>query len=286
MEKWLRRTMEDVEVRFTTARGSATDIVRSAVEAGADDVTIVGGDGTVNEAVNGLVKDDALVRTGVRLTIVPVGSGCDYAKTLGLPAGLESLPRILASDRFREVDIGRAVFRNMEGSMETRYFANILEAGAGGAVVDKVNRSSKVLGGRVAFMWAIFTTLPSYKNRLVEVTVDDEVVAREKMNSVIVANGRYYGSGLRPAPRAEVDDGLFDVVLFGDIGLGEALRNLGKLRRGEHIHHPKVDYFRGSRVSVDSDEIILAEMDGELVGTLPMEVTILHRLLKVRVVSS
>lgn len=285
MEAWLRRNMEDVEVRLTTGPRSASAIIRSAVEEGHRDIAVVGGDGTVNEAVNGLVAKDTLLRPGVRLTIVPVGSGCDYAKTLGLPAGLENLPRIIASERFRQVDIGRADFPNLQGEEETRYFANILEAGAGGIVVDKVNRSSKLLGGRVAFTWAILTTLSSYENTMVEVAVDGQTVAHHRMNSIIVANGQYYGSGLKPAPQAKVDDGMLEVVLIGDIHFGEALKNLGKLRRGEHIDHPKVEYFRGEYIRATSEERVLAEMDGELVGTLPVEVTVLHRMLRVRVLS-
>ncbi len=274
-----------MQVTYTEARGSAVEIVRAALREGEDDLVLVGGDGIVNEGVNGFVEEDRLVRQESKLTILPVGSGCDYAKTLRLPAGLEHSEEILASATFQKVDIGKASYRNLEGEWETRYFANILEAGFGGVVVDKVNRSSKLFGGRAAFMWAIVTTLPAYKNELVSVEVDGKEVAEGPTNSVIVANGRYYGSGLNPAPQAQLDDGLFDIVLFGDFRFGEVVRNLGKLRRGEHVAHPKVSYLRGRSIRAESEEEVLVEMDGELVGRLPMDVTILHRLLPVRVLS-
>ncbi|MFQ5838158.1 MAG: diacylglycerol/lipid kinase family protein [Thermoplasmata archaeon] len=285
VESWLRTRFEDVEVSHTTGPGSATGIVRAALLEGEEEIAVVGGDGTVNEAVNGFIEGDKPIRPGSRLTIIPVGSGCDYAKTLELPRGLANAELILESEQFRAVDVGRARYRNLQGATETRYFANILEAGVGGAVVDKVNRSSKLLGGRAAFLWAILTTLPSYRNRVVEVKVDEEVVATGPMNSVIVANGRYYGSGLKPAPEAEVDDGIFDVVLIGDVRFGEAVSSLRKLRKGEHLRHPKVTHLRGTKVEATSKDRVLAEMDGELVGTLPMGAVVLPRLLQVRVLS-
>ncbi|MEE9236903.1 MAG: diacylglycerol kinase family protein [Thermoplasmata archaeon] len=283
LESRIRSAIGDMEVEYTSEPWSAVSLVRSALRRGKSDIAIVGGDGSVNEVLNGFIEDDRLVDRDARLTIIPVGSGCDYAKALGLPSGLEHAQRLLRSEVFRTVDVGKATYRSLQGTTETRYFANILEAGAGGAVVDKVNRSSKPFGGRFAFMWAIITTLPSYTNEVVEVRVDGELVAEEPMNSVIVANGMYYGSGLKPAPKAELDDGIFDLVLFGDIHFGDALRNLGKLRKGELVEHPKVKYLRGKSVSATAQAEVLAEMDGELVGTLPMDVTILPHLLQVRV---
>lgn len=282
VEQKLRKAMGGFDVIHTSVRGSATEIVRGALLQGEDDVVLVGGDGLVNEGVNGFLQDDEPVREKARLSILPVGSGSDYARTLGIPIGLDHAEEILASDHFRKVDVGKATFRDLAGRQTTRYFANILEAGAGGAVVDKVNRSSKPFGGRMAFTWAIITTLPSYRNEVTRVEVDGTMVAEEPMNSVVAANGRFYGSGLQPAPRAELDDGLFDVVLFGDIGFWKAVRNMGKLRRGELADFPEVTYLRGREIVVSSEARVLAEMDGELVGTLPMEGNILHRILPVR----
>ncbi len=281
----LRPLVEEMEVEYTSGPMTATRLIRSSLEAGEGNIAIVGGDGTVNEAFNGFVEDDRLVDRQARLTIIPVGSGTDYAKTLRLPIGLDQADQILQSEALLDVDVGKATYSNLEGDSETRYFANILGAGVDAAIMDKVNRSRKPFGGRAAFLWAILTTLPSYENEWVEVEVDGKPVARGPMNSVIVANGQYYGSGLRPAPMAEIDDGTFDVVLIGDVSLGEALSNLGKLRKGEHLRLPKVNHLRGRKVVATSEQEVLAEMDGEVVGRLPMDVAILPRLLPVRVLS-
>lgn len=275
----LTRLLEDPRVVYTTGPGSAASQVRDAVEQDEREVCVVGGDGTVNEAVNGILATTA---REVRLTIVPSGSGHDYAKTLGLPPGLDRAADILRSRVYRDVDVGRATYRNLQGQEETRHFANILEAGIGGLVVDRVNRSRKLLGGRVAFLWATLTALFAYDNANVGVEVDGEPVAEGPMNSVIVANGRFFGSGLQPAPQAKLDDGWLDVVLFGDIRAGEAVRNLGRLRRGEHLDLEKVEHFRGRRVSAASEAPVPAEMDGELVGTLPMRAEVLPGRLRVR----
>ncbi len=283
IEPRLRRLVDEMKVVQTTGPLSATMLIREALESGEQAVCVVGGDGTVNEAVNAFVRDDEPLSPQAALTVIPVGSGTDYAKTVELPTGLDHAERVLQARNSRLVDVGRATFLNRSGDTETRYFANILEAGVGGSVVDKVNRSSKLLGGRMAFLWAIITTLPGYENQFVEVEVDGEVAASGPMNSVIIANGRYYGSGLKPAPMAELDDGLFDVVLIGDVTLGESLSSLGRLRKGEHLELPKVSHLRGRRVKASSPGEVLAEMDGELVGKLPMEVEILPRLLRIRV---
>ncbi|MFQ6012990.1 MAG: diacylglycerol/lipid kinase family protein [Thermoplasmata archaeon] len=286
VEPRLRDVVSDLEVVFTTGPGSAATLVGDAVRMGGEDIGIVGGDGSVNEALNGLIREDALVDPGVRLTILPVGSGTDYARTLGLPRGLAHAPSILASPTFRPVDVGRCESVDLQGIPRTRYFANILEAGSGGEVVARVNRSAKPFGGQMAFLTAILATLLTYRNKLIRVEVDDVAFAEGRMNGAIVANGRYFGSGLQPAPAARLDDGLLDVVIFGDVSLGEALGSMGKLRRGEHLDHPKVSYTRGRSVRATSEETVLVEMDGELVGILPMQATLLPGLLPVRVLAA
>lgn len=285
VEPHLREIASDLEVVFTERPGAATSLVHEAIQSGEREVGVVGGDGTVNEALNGMVERDAPIDANARLTIIPVGSGTDYARSLGLPLGLEHAQEILASSRFRAVDVGRCVSTGPEGDSQTRYFANILEAGSGGEVVDRVNRSSKPLGGQVAFLMAILATLFTYRNRAIRVEVDDELFAEGQMNGVIAANGRYFGSGLQPAPGARLDDGLLDVVIFGDVGPGEALSSMGKLRAGKHLGHPKVSYTQGRTLVAASSEDVLAEMDGELVGRLPMKASLLPGLLSVRVLA-
>ncbi len=286
VEPGLKELVSDLEVVFTEGPGTATTLVREAIRSGGRDVGIVGGDGSVNEALNGMMEGDALVEARARLTILPVGSGTDYARTLGLPRGLEHAHEILASPRFRRVDVGRCESTNSQGDLQTRYFANILEAGSGGEVVDRVNRSSKPFGGRFAFFTAIIATLFTYRNRSIRVEVDDKPFAEGRMNGVIVANGRYFGSGLQPAPEARLDDGLLDIVVFGDVSPAEALASMGKLRTGEHLAHPKVSHTQGRRLVATSEEKVLAEMDGERVGTLPMQARVLPGLLSVRVLAA
>lgn len=282
-ERRLRSASPHAEVVLTAGPGHATELAREAARQGEGDVVAAGGDGLVNEVLNGLVADDALLQPGVRLTVLPLGSGCDFARSLSLPRGLEAVEGILASQTFRPVDVGRAEFVDLDGRERVRYFANLLEGGAGGEVMQRVNRSAKRLGGRAAFLGAILRTLLTYRNRSVEVAVDGTPVARGRLNGVIVANGRFYGRGLQPAPRAQVDDGLLDVVLFGDVGLRDALGSLGKLRKGTHLDHPKVATFQGEEVEARTDEVVLVEMDGEVVGALPFRARVLPRLLPVRV---
>ena len=278
----LRAAGPALEVVPTTGPGDATNLARMAAATGTRDVGVVGGDGTLNEAVNGLVEDDRLLHD-TRLTLLPMGSGSDFARSLDLPQAATAMPVLLASEAFRAVDVGRARFLRPDGTEGVRYFLNILEAGAGGEVMKRVNRSRKLLGARLAYLGAILRTLATYQNPRVRVELDGRLLVEGRLNSVIAANGRHYGRGLLPAPEAEPDDGLLDVVLFGDVGFREALTSMRRLRKGTHLTHPKVSAHRGASLTASSEEEVPIEMDGEVVGRLPMDVRLLPRLLPVRV---
>ncbi len=181
--------------------------------------------------------------------------------------------------RTRELDVGLATYHNRQGAAVRRHFLNIADFGSGGAVVDRVNRTTKVFGGRMSFLWAILRTLPKYRNTRVRYRADGregEVV----MNNFVVANGRFFGGGLMPAPHAEMDDALFDVVIIGDIAFKQVRRNLGKLRRGEHLGLPEITHFRAASVETECVEPALLDLDGEMVGSSPTRFELLPKAIR------
>lgn len=269
----------DRTVVLTERPNHATTLVRQALRGGADLVVGVGGDGTFNEIVNGFFEGGRPVRPRARLAIVPVGTGSDLRKTLHVPTDVALAGERIARGQVRSVDVGLATYHSRQGEVVRRHFVNIAEFGSGGAVVDKVNRTTKVLGGRLSFLWAILTTMPKYRNTRVRYRADGrkgEVV----MNNLIVANGRFFGGGLMPAPHAEMDDGLFDIVIIGDIAFKEVRKNLGKLRRGEHLGLPKIEHFRAANVETECVEPALLDLDGEMVGSSPTRFELLPKAIQ------
>ncbi|OGS50442.1 MAG: hypothetical protein A3K65_03595, partial [Euryarchaeota archaeon RBG_16_68_12] len=211
--------------------------------------------------------------------IAPVGTGGDFAKTMGQTGEPgEVLARLRRSQR-RPIDVGRVEYMDMAGRPASRYFVNIAEFGSGGAVVEKVNRTTKVLGGRMSFLLAILSVMPKYVNKRVRYSVDGGPERELIANNVVVANGRYFGGGLMPAPHAELDDGLFDVVVIGDLDFKTIRRHLKDLRAGTHLSLAGVASARGREVATRDTEGALLDLDGELVGREPTRFVCVPRAL-------
>jgi diacylglycerol kinase (ATP) len=271
------------DVRMTKAFGEATRLAREAAQSGYQMVVAVGGDGTVNEVVNGLFENGVPLDGRTVLGIVPLGSGCDLARTLGITAETSPVLRPPGSHRTRKIDIGKVEFTNLQGRRQTRLFINIADLGAGGLVVEKANQAPKILGRRPNYVWGILTAALVYRARRIKLSIDGNPPVELATRNAIVANGRYFGRGFMAAPDAKMDDGLFDIVNIGDFGTLEALWNVPKLRNGTHLCLPKVSHYRGRRVEVTSDENVLLEMDGDLVGTLPVTCEVIPAAINVMV---
>lgn len=256
----------DHEALMTHAPGDATELAARAILEGADTIVAVGGDGTINEVANGFfVGADA---PPAALAVLPMGTGGDFRRTVGIPDEFEDAVRAIQQRRLRQIDAGRIEMRGLDGAPLIRHFVNIADAGIGGVVVERVNRTSKLLGGRVSFQYAAMMTLLTYRPQAVVVESAEgrfEGVAQ----NVVVANGQYFGGSMHVAPRAVPDDGLFDVVVFGDIARFEALRSINDIYSAKHLQNPKVRTWRTAELTVSSSARVLIDVDGEMSGTLP-----------------
>ena len=254
-----------------------TELAREAAAGGATRLVVVGGDGSVNEVVNGIVG-----HTGVELAVIPRGTGWDLARTYGIPHDVDAAVRIALEGRTRTIDVGRAAYRAWAGADESRYFANVASAGMSGAIAQRANRTTKALGGKVSYAWATFAVFAGWQSEHVRVTVGDERRER-RLHDVVVANGRYFGGGMMICPEASPDDGLFDVLLIGDLTKRDLLTTLPKTYRGRHLPHPKAEVLRGPRVTVDAAGALPLELDGEQPGTTPGRFEIVPQALRLRV---
>jgi YegS/Rv2252/BmrU family lipid kinase len=248
------------------------------VRDGADLLVAVGGDGTLNEVVNGLMRAGG----AAELATIPLGTGMDFVRTYGIPTGFDGAVQTAAGGAARTIDVGRVRYREWSGDDAERYFANVGSVGMSAAVAQRANGMSKVLGGRATFFYALVRVFLEWQNTEVSVELDG-ASRRARMHDVIVANGRWHGGAMQLAPEALPDDGLFDVVLIGDITKRDFVTTAPKIYKGTYLAHPKVELLRSSAVAVEASEHLPIELDGEQVGTTPARFEVVPGALRVRV---
>jgi YegS/Rv2252/BmrU family lipid kinase len=264
------------ETLFSERPGHLIELARDAADGGARLVVAAGGDGTLNEVVNGIAGRD------VELATIPLGTGMDFVRTYGIPTKFDDAVRVALDGATRTIDAGRVGYRTWGGDDAERWFANVGSVGMSGAVAQRANGMSKALGGKATFFYALTRVFLEWENTGVTVTLDDGE-RRGRMHDVIVANGIWHGGGMKLAPSAIPDDGLFEVVLIGDIGKLDFLTTAPKLYKGRHVAHPKVEVVRSARVGVDAVERLPIEVEGEQVGTTPAVFEIVPGALRLRV---
>ena len=254
------------------------ELAERVARRGAEVVVAVGGDGTLNETINGLMRAGGTTE----LATIPLGTGMDFVRTYGIPTRFEDAVQTAKDGAVRTIDVGRVRYRTWAGDEAERYFGNVSSVGMSAAVARRANGMSKVLGGRATFFYALVRVFLEWQNTMIDVELDGERRSA-RMHDVIVANGQFHGGAMWLAPGARPDDGLFDVLLIGDVTKLDFATTAPKLYRGTHLAHPKVDLERARTVSVDAGETLPIELDGEQVGTTPVRFDVVPGALRVRV---
>ena len=248
-------------------------LAEAAKDGGDSLLVVIGGDGTVNEVVNGAV------RSGAEIAVLPSGTGEDFGRTHGIPGDFDGAVRVALEGETRTIDLGRVELDAGTG----RYFANVGSVGMSGAVAQRANAMTKKFGGRATFFYALTREFLAWQNTRVMVELADGTRREAPMHDVIVANGHCHGGGMRLAPDAEQDDGLFDVVLIGDVNKLDFLTTAPKLYSGRYLSHPKVELLRSPAVSITAAEPLPLEVDGEPIGATPARFEIVPAALRLRV---
>lgn len=257
---------------ITEGPQDATRLTREALRGGAERVVAMGGDGTINEVVNGFFDDHGVaIAPEASLAVIPFGTGGDFRRTVQLPTELAAAAAVIAANHRRKIDVGRLEFTATGGGRARRMFANIASFGVSGVVDRLVNESGKKLG-RLTFAVATARATWSYKNQRVQLVFDGADRVEATINTVAVANGRYFGGAMMVAPDAEIDDGRFDVIAMGDFGFGDLLTSGRRLYKGTHLTMAKVTARRARVVEaepIDPASVIELDVDGENPGRLP-----------------
>lgn len=282
--KILERRFGSIAARLTERRGDATGLARDFLRDGFDVIVAVGGDGTINEVANAFFEGDKPVRPESVLGILSLGTGGDFRRSLAMDTRLGEAIEVLAAGVPLAIDVGKAVFRGPSGSSESRYFVNLASFGMGGEVASRAKNFLSPLGGTTAFLWATLRTFLGYRGRTVRLRLDDSAESLSCfITNVAVGNGRYHGAGMHPCPTAVLNDGVLEVTVIDYLSMFELARDLPILYSDNVYSHPKVHHYRARKIVAEADEPTCVELDGEPLGTLPLEITVLAGRLRVLV---
>jgi diacylglycerol kinase (ATP) len=267
--------------RLTEASGG-TEPARELLRQGYDYIVAAGGDGTISQVANGFLDHNQPVRREARLGILPLGTGGDFRRTLGIGPKIADIVETLASGVSQPMDVGKAAFCGHDGASCTLYFVNVASFGMGGEVAARSQNAARALGGGAGFFWATFRTFVGYRGKRVRLELDGEKLPGEFLiTHVAVGNGAFQGGGMHPCPRAVLDDGLLEVTVIDYLRMFELARDIRVLYSQDVYRHPKVHHYRARRLVALADEPVQLELDGEPLGRLPFEATVLPARLNV-----
>jgi len=269
----------DLDISFLPTKSSldAIDLAERAILDGAAYIISVGGDGMVNEVVNGYMRSPEELRKNVALGVYSAGKGNDYVKSLGTGGGLKELFELINGFKTRLVDVGLVKHIGLNRKESLRYFNNITDIGLAGYIVQNIDLSGTFINGFLTYQKAILQTFFTYKH--IKVRLESAELNWEgSILSLIMAKGRYFGSGLCIAPHANLDDGKLGLVLIGQVSLWDYVKNLGKVKKGIKLDHPEASYHTiGDCKITPLEGECPIDMDGEFVGYGPLEISVIPK---------
>jgi diacylglycerol kinase (ATP) len=261
--------LESTTVRVTEGPGSAESYAREAAQNGCDEIIAAGGDGTLNEVVNGMANRFDSVRLG----LIPLGTGNDFARCLNLPSAVEENIDIALSGETTALDLVRA------NSERVRFFVNVSAGGFSGLVDEKLTPELKRTWGPLAYVRSAAAALPELHAYRTVVELDRRQVLDVDLYNVVVANGRFVAGGLPIAPEADPADGLLDVVLIPSRPTSEVVLVATQILLGKHLKSDAIIFRRAAKVSVQSNPGMWFNVDGELIGNDPITFEVMPRAL-------
>lgn len=263
--------LHDVSFQVTEKEGEGEEHARQAVQDGVELVVAAGGDGTLNEVLNGLSEGFGQVLLG----LLPLGTGNDFARTIGVPADLEGALGILAEGRTRRVDVAQATI----GGKACRHFLNMSAGGFSGEVSERADEA-KERWGPLAYLRSALGVLPDLKGFRSVITLNGSERLELETYNVVVSNGRYVAAGIPVSPQAVIDDGMLDVMIAPATTMGQLAVLLPQVLLGRHTDSELLIFRRATRVEIESDPPMTFNVDGEICGTDPARFEVLPRALE------
>ncbi len=281
----VRAAVGEFECAFTRERGDGVRLAREALTAGGELLVAVGGDGTASEVIDGIQGAGPERSRQALFGYIPRGTGGDLRRTIGISGDVDGAARALAGRNEVVLDLGRIEFAGAGGERQVRHFANVAGLGVSGATSRIVNHGLRLPSGKLSFMLAAARALLTWRDQPVRWRLDGGPWHEERLTALSVCNGRYFGGGMKVAPDARMDDGLFDVVIWEGLGISDFVVKRPMLYDGTHLRLPNTRVLRARTVeaeALDGAQVDL-DVDGENPGTLPARFTVLPGALRLRV---
>lgn len=282
VEKEIRTVFSDSEftIHFTNHKGHAETLAQEIEIDESTTIVSVGGDGTLHDIVNGLLRKYSESPPACTLAVYPVGSGNDFARTIGAHVPLQEQKRCIMQNVVTETDVLFLESTGTDNKPQHHYCINVGGVGLDGMVARIVNASPKWLNSTMKYHLAVIRSFFQYKKRRAHITVDDTIYVVQTM-SVCFANGKFFGNGLCIAPDANTSDGTIAVTIIGDVNVFDYIRYVPILRHGDKIPNAQVTYSQAQTITVTTNAPAPIEADGEFAGYSPVTVTVLPKRLRV-----
>ena len=285
IESALEKSIGSFEVLQTTCRGDATDLSRRILAVDTVRIVAVGGDGHLNEVLNGFIENDLPVNAESRLSFVMTGTGCDFQRSLGISGKWQNAAAKLKDAKVRKIDVGKVTYTAADKTQKIRYFDNIASFGLSGAVDHCLEHSRlrDYLGGSPLFLWATIKTVFTHPNQSIRFRIDDGPEEEICSRLGLLANGRYFGGAMHAAPEAELDDGLLDLLMLKEISVAKFLWHLPKIYKGTHLKIPEIFFQKVRKFTAESSEQVILDIDGESPGYLAATFEVLPKILNLQI---
>ena len=267
-------------VHFTYAKGHAIKLTIEGIRNGFRKIIVVGGDGTMNEVVNGAFQEKSCPPSEITIGMITVGTGNDWGRMFGIPHDYEKAIKIIKQNKICLQDAGVVSYFHGK-SREKRYFINIAGLGFDAIVAKRTNnQKEKGRKGKMLYFWNLFESLMTYKHTQTDVVIDGRKISNHTF-SISLGIGKYSGGGMLQTPKALPDDGLFDITIIKKISRGEVIKSVRKLYDGTILEHPLIESYQGKDVQIDSSPMIHLEADGESLGHSPFEFEIIPKSINI-----
>jgi YegS/Rv2252/BmrU family lipid kinase len=243
----------------TSYKSEATEITRKAIDNGCEQIIAVGGDGTINEVINGFMNEGKIINPNCKLGIISSGTGQGFAQSIGLPKKIAEQVQVIKEGNTNFVDIGKIIIYENCSSNKVKYFVNEFQIGIGGAVVSRVQKETKKLGGLLAYGIITARMAYNYCGHQISVFLNGDQNLTKKYLGIVVSNGAYTAGGMQLTPNARLDDGYFDILLIHDQTKTNRIKNFSKIYSGAHLNSGNFSHYRVSKMNIDSKEVVPIE---------------------------
>ena len=271
-----------VEALFSQRPNHASELAAKLLDEGFERILAVGGDGTISETLNGFFRDGQLINPAAELGILPMGTGGDFQRTLGI-CDMAAAVGVVLAGKTKTIDVGHINFERHGGGRASRYFINLASFGMGGEVATRAKNALSSMSGKAAFMYATVEVFFRYQAKTVELSLDGGAPTTHKILNIAIGNGRYHGGVMHVCPKALLDDGVLEVTVIDSLGMLTLAKDLRVLYSDNVYEHAKIHHNRAKQIRATSDARVSIEVDGEALGTLPIEVRVLPAAIRMLV---